>query len=173
MELPNKPDNAREPLIIEDDPLTDELTRQADELDLIHKTDDLADFSQHFAEQLGEDHSFPQSHVASEDTLGEFDEAQIASEQTLGESDQAQIASGQTQDASEPDTLPAAAAIAATSALTVAAPDLSSPRKRDNVSATGSEQEDPGVDHTFPLDLSLAERVNYSLFTVVINRAKP
>ena len=94
----------REPLIIdgdlpkETDPLTDELTRQADELDLGDKSDDTADFSQQIAEQLTSEDSFSQTEESFSQTLDEPE---------------------QTQDASEPDALPAAAAIAASSALAV------------------------------------------------------
>lgn len=141
MDSTDVPDNTgapREPLIIEDDPLTDELTRQADELDIGSQSDETADVSQQIAEQLAMDDSFPKPAYESDE--------HTATEQVsdLTES---------TQDASEPDALPAAATIAAASALAVGAPDLSSPRQYDSVGTEDREHEQVGIEHTFPLDL--------------------
>lgn len=109
---------AREPTIIEPDPYTDELNRQADELDLGHSDDQTADYSQQIAEDLSQDKDFPEP-------------AQIASETPTD----------------NPIPV-AAAASASAAALVASAPDLSSPGLRDKTDSHDIDNSDYPLDLT-------------------------
>lgn len=147
---PDTPRESREPLILEQDPLTDELTRQADELDIDSKSDETADFSQKIAEQLAADDRFP-DHVDNaevNEALGsDLDDRFVAPDQVSEHTESA-------QDATAPETLPAAAAIAATSAAAVGATGLSGSRQPNSADIEGYEHDDAGIEHMFPLDLT-------------------
>ena len=150
-DLPYTAREGREPLILEEDPLTDELSRQADELDIDRNSDDTADFSQQIAKQLAEDDRFPDrvpEAEANENLVSDLEDRFV-------ESDQVSEHAESTHDASEPDTLPAAAAIAATSAVAAGATDFSNSHQHGSSDATEERELDSvGIEHTFPLDLT-------------------